>query len=102
MDKTMYMFSRGMTKHEDLAHECSDEAIPSTETITDWINYCREACFNWYMEQNQGKIGGEGVTVEIDECKAGRRKYTVGRLLSGTWIFGTAADPGILREGGAF
>ena len=84
----MYMFSRGRTKNEDLAHECSDETVPSTETITDWISYCREACFNWRMEQNQGKIGAEEITIEIDECKVRRRKYNVGRLPSGTWIFG--------------
>ena len=91
MDKAItltYMFSRGMTKHEDLSNECSDKTVPSTETITHWISYCREACFNWSMEQNQGKIGGEGIAVEINECKVGRRKYNVGRLLSRTWIFG--------------
>jgi hypothetical protein len=32
-------------------------------------------------------IGGEGVLVEIDESKFGHRKYNVGRVVEGTWIF---------------
>ena len=46
-----------------------------------------------WVSRHTKKIGGEGKTVEIDEPKFGRRKYNVGRLVEGQWVFG-----GICRE----
>ena len=34
------------------------------------------------------KIGGPGTVVEIDESKFGKQKYSYGRLVQGSWIFG--------------
>ena len=33
-------------------------------------------------------LGGEGIIVEIDEAKIGKRKFEKGRLITGQWIFG--------------
>ena len=38
-------------------------------------------------------MGGPGKVVEIDEAKFGKRKYSRGRMVEGTWILG-----GIERE----
>ncbi len=35
-----------------------------------------------------GKIGGPGHVVEIDERKIGRRKFNRGRIIDGNWILG--------------
>ena len=37
---------------------------------------------------NSCKIGGNGVEVEIDESKFGKRKYYRGHRVEGQWIFG--------------
>ena len=62
------------------------------ETINDWCSFCREVIVHWVSRRTK-KIGGKGKTVEIDESKFGRRKYNVGRLVEGQWVFG-----GICRE----
>ena len=64
----------------------------SDKTITDWCSFAREVIVNWVSERSC-KIGGEGRVVEIDESKFGKRKYNVGRLIEGQWVFG-----GICRE----
>ena len=46
-------------------------------------------------QQDITKIGGEGLTIEIDETLMSRRKYHRGRILSEKWIFG-----GLCRETG--
>ncbi|KAK4290150.1 hypothetical protein Pmani_036937 [Petrolisthes manimaculis] len=48
--------------------------------------------FTWSLKR-QGKIGGKDMIVEIDESKFGKRKYNVGRIVEGQWVFG-----GICRE----
>ena len=64
----------------------------SNQTIADWYNYCREVCVS-ILEKYSELIGGQGVVVEIDESKFGKRKYYKGRHVEGQWVFG-----GIARE----
>lgn len=64
----------------------------ATNTICDWASFCREVLIEWSLKR-EGKIGGEGKIVEIDESKFGKRKYNVGRILEGQWVFG-----GVCRE----
>jgi hypothetical protein len=45
------------------------------------------------VEKDSELIQGEGVVVEIDESKFGKRKYHKGRQVEGQWVFG-----GIDRE----
>jgi hypothetical protein len=33
-------------------------------------------------------IGGEGVTIEVDECKLGKRKHNRGHHVEGVWVLG--------------
>ncbi|XP_066959376.1 uncharacterized protein [Macrobrachium rosenbergii] len=59
----------------------------SDVAINDWSSYCREVIVNWCIRQKK-QIGGPGTTVEIDEAKFGKRKYNVGRVIEGQWVFG--------------
>ena len=52
----------------------------SSQTIRQWLVYCREVCFvavDKLFEQ-EGQLGGDGITVENDETKHGRRKLHSG------------------------
>ena len=50
---------------------------------------------SWSNQRHRQRIGGAGMTVEIDECKIRTRKYNVGRVVAGSklWVVG-----GICRE----
>ena len=63
----------------------------STETISDYYNYCREICTS-AVRRKEAK-GGQELTVEIDGAKFGKRKYNRGRVVEGKWVLG-----GICRE----
>ena len=41
---------------------------------------------NYY--EKECTIGGDGVIVEIDEFKFGKKKYNKGHQVEGVWIFG--------------
>ena len=76
--------------YEQTIYECNISTTRlSMRTVADWYSYCRETCMkaldSYYSE---GKIGGLGTIVEIDESKVGHRKYNRGRMVEGTWIFG--------------
>ncbi|KAK5648289.1 hypothetical protein RI129_003181 [Pyrocoelia pectoralis] len=59
----------------------------SNHTFVDWACFCREVVLNAFIDKKE-KLGGIGVTVEIDESKFGRRKYHRGHRVEGQWIFG--------------
>ena len=59
----------------------------SDKGICDWASFCREVLLEWCLKRNE-QIGGAGKIVEIDESKFGKRKYNVGRLVEGQWVFG--------------
>jgi hypothetical protein len=40
------------------------------------------------LDDEDCQIGGEGVVVEIDETKMGKRKYKRGHRVEGVWIVG--------------
>ena len=59
----------------------------SQTTITDWYNFHRDVCAQYFLD-HPVMIGGPGKTVEIDESKFGKRKYNRGRYVEGHWVFG--------------
>ena len=59
----------------------------SSNTATDWCNFCREVCMGICLEESVS-IGGEGTTVEIDESMFGKRKHHRGKPVKGRWVFG--------------
>ncbi|KAF8792964.1 hypothetical protein HNY73_004498 [Argiope bruennichi] len=59
----------------------------SPRTVTDWMNFCRGVCEDACLAFD-GKIGGVGKIVEIDESKFGKRKYNRGKRVEGKWVFG--------------
>lgn len=59
----------------------------SPKTVTSYMNFFRELVIDTLQDDNN-IIGGEGIIVEIDESKFGRRKYHRGRIIEGVWVFG--------------
>ena len=74
-----------------------------TETISDYYNYCREICTSAVRREAQGKIGGQGLIVEINEAKFGKSKYKRGHVIKGKWVLGGICQEtnkgGFLRGG---
>ena len=40
----------------------------SAHAVVDWSSFCREITLDWFIRRKK-KLGGEGITVEIDEAK---------------------------------
>jgi hypothetical protein len=59
----------------------------SSETIVGYYRYFRELVAD-SLDFEDWKIGGEGVIVEIDESKFGKRKYNRGHQIEGAWVIG--------------
>lgn len=56
-----------------------------SEAITAWTKYLRQLLADC-VEFKDVVIGGEGVVLEIDETKLGKRKYNRGQLVDGVWV----------------
>ena len=72
--------------------KCSHSSIMlitghSNSTVTNYLHDLRQlvGCVSDNISQ---KIGGEGIVVEIDESKFGKRKYHRGHKVGGVWVLG--------------
>ena len=63
-----------------------DLSIGSCTTLVDWYSFARGVCLQIAISDNE-QIGGDGVVVEIDESKFGKRKYNRGRRIDDCWVF---------------
>lgn len=59
----------------------------SSETVGRIFKMLRHY-INLDIELNDTKIGGQGIIVQLDECKFGKRKYHRGHRVDGVWVFG--------------
>ena len=78
----IYLWAQGFTLQEIL-HELK----LSKRTIIEWSAFFRDTCLTTLLEYSEA-IGGQGVEVEIDESKFGKRKYHKGHRVEGQWVFG--------------
>lgn len=69
---------------------CHETVLQNLEmdrrSSTDWRSFCSEVTEFWF--DNQERIGGVDVSVEIDETLITKRKYNRGRALQQVWLFG--------------
>ena len=59
----------------------------SSATLVKWIEYWYELCAV-QCTQLEEPIGGEGIIVEFDESKFGKRKFNRGHKVEGVWVVG--------------
>lgn len=59
----------------------------SQHTITDFISFYDQLVAS-NIDADDTRIGGQGIIVEIDESKMGKRKYNRGHRVDGVWIVG--------------
>ena len=52
----------------------------SQETVCNYKHYCRDVCFNIVSELSSDQIGGNRLTVEIDESKFGKTSLNLVKL----------------------
>ena len=60
----------------------------SSGTVADYSRWYRELLTQSIRVGNTEQIGGNGIIVEIDESKFGKRKYNRGHRVEGAWVFG--------------
>jgi len=58
-----------------------------SKTVTSFTKFFRELIISTLEDDNR-MIGGEGIIVEIDESKFGKRKYHRGHIVKGAWVCG--------------
>jgi transposase-like protein len=59
----------------------------SSATIVAYLGHLRELVGST-LEEEDVRIGGPGIIVEVDESKFGRRKYNRGHRVAGAWVLG--------------
>jgi len=59
----------------------------ATHTVTDFSVHLRRLVAD-SLDEEDCVIGGEGIRVELDESKFGKRKYNTGHRVDGVWVFG--------------
>ena len=64
-----YLWSQAFSLNE-IIHELNI----SNKTAIEWCTFFHECCISRIIDNSQ-QIGGNGVEVEIDESKFGKRKY---------------------------
>ncbi|CEF60518.1 Transposase, ISXO2-like domain-containing protein [Strongyloides ratti] len=90
--KTAIMFIYFWANKESSGERMKRELDVSPVTTVDWNSLLREVCL--FMEKkDESKIGGKGLTVEVDETLFARRKNHAGRMLGQQRCFG-----GVCRE----
>lgn len=57
----------------------------SSATIVEWSEFVRQVTAE-DLEEVHTIIGGEGIEVEVDETKLGKRKYHKGHRVEGVWV----------------
>ena len=57
----------------------------SSNTITDYLGYFR-GLVSETIDSDDMIIGGQGVVVQVDETKIGKRKYHRGHRVEGAWV----------------
>ena len=78
----IYLWSQGFSLSE-IMHELK----LSNKTVIEWTTFIRDCCSCVVMDSSE-QIGGNGIEVEIDESKFGKRKYHRGHRVEGQWVFG--------------
>ena len=89
----MYLFASHAPYHVAIQESCLEDEMTSPETISDYYSYCREVCAQIIPLRQVEKIGGSGMTVEIDLQKFGKRKHNAEGEADKIWVLG-----GICRE----
>lgn len=62
-------------------------SVHSPNTIVDYFGYFRQLAADSLNEEDW-KIGGENIIVEVDESKFGKRKNNRGKRIEGAWVIG--------------
>ena len=59
----------------------------SNKTVTAFTHYFRQLVSE-SLDPEDDQIGGEGIIVELEESKCGKRNYNKGHRMEGTWVVG--------------
>lgn len=97
----IHCYARGVAyKEASVATAWSSNETPVAEsTIARWYRLLRDRLIDWAADpvMGTGKIGGEGMIVQVDEAVIGRRKYHRGRVLPSSWVVGLIDEAGEVR-----